>query len=211
MNMADFLSLTIKKDVPAVSVAYWWPIIFEGMHRASFQFYDPRQATKQGSYFLSESIAGTFQDLWELLFLQNGSPLVAFWFSAQGTDTFCCEVSVHEEGNNAWTIDFTVEDGQLWQGEMKGRFSAFLQAGLALYELCAPCAMQMYWDEEFTSDQLMQVRSVMQQEPLDPGVFCSEKLAWKEIACINETRILIPNPMPIHVGGREGFRWLPLE
>lgn len=45
--MADFLSITLEKDMLSVHPVYWWPMIFEGMRRASFQFHDSRQVAEQ--------------------------------------------------------------------------------------------------------------------------------------------------------------------
>lgn len=208
--MADFLYITLEKNMPSVRPVYWWPMIFAGMRRASFQFHDPRQAGKDGSYFTSNDIRCTFQALWDALYLHHENPLVAFWFASQNVAPFYCEVSVHEKANNGWQIDLTIEDGQLRQGEAKEIFGAFLRAGLALYELCAPCSITMYWDEEVSVYQLMRTRSVTRQEPLEPCVFASKKLSWQEVACLSENRIFVANPMPIHSGGEEPFQFFSL-
>lgn len=70
---------------------------------------------------------------------------------------------------------------------------------------CAPCSMRMYWDEEFSSHQLLHVRSKMNEEPLELLAFWKKRLAWQESAQVNEDRIFIPDPMPIYMLAEEKF------
>ena len=51
--MGDFLYVSVTKEHSVIQQeAYWWPLIFEAMHRANFQFPQRGNNERQGVFFL---------------------------------------------------------------------------------------------------------------------------------------------------------------
>lgn len=206
--MSHYLCITLGKEIQAVKQDYLWPIIFESMHQAAFQFQDPRKDNTLASYFFCGEIEGPFQKLWDFIYRGTDSPLVSFWCTSFDNTLCDCEVSLEEKSSGYWEITITLDDTRLWDSHAKSRFSSFLRAGISLYEFCSPCSIGMYWDEEFSSQQLLQVSSKTAKEQLEPLEFCKKRLVWQEVAQVHGDHIFIPNAIPIYIGGREGFRFL---
>lgn len=166
-------------------------------------------------HFTNHFISFFFACLLYTLYLQRTMIRICEFSQRKGmssnTDLFSCEVSVNEKASDYWEIDVTLESNHLLSGDVKYRFFTFLQAALALYELCVPCSIDLHWDEEFASQHLIRVQSVASQEPIEPLFFCGMRLDWQKIACIQEHCIFIPKSIPIYAGPREGFRFLVLS
>lgn len=203
--MGDVLYISIRKEQADVQEAYCWPLIFEAMHRASFQFYKPGGLPKRGIYFsflqAMDQVECTFPDLWNIIYQKKDEILVFYWF-VHPSGLFHIEVSVKEREQGVWYLDLTIEDGFVGvkdTHQQTVRLNAFLQAGLALYELCVPCSMSMYWDEEGTN--LMHVRPTAQEDSLEPIDFHGHILHWEKLAEVNDQSIYIANPVPLHMWG----------
>lgn len=214
--MGDSLYVRITKEKSSIQQgAYWWPLIFEAMRRASFQFYPVESTAKQGSYFEEDELKCTFQELWNVLYSGHDMALVFFWPSDAHVDPFRLDVSVKATIRGQWQLDVTLSDGYLRSKnaeQIRFRLNALLQAGLAFYELCLPCTIRMYWDETYwneTYTELMQMRTINQENPLEPIVFSNQLLQWKEEACIQQQHLYITDPMPIHLWGN-CFRFVSL-
>lgn len=204
--MADSLYIRIaKKETMVQQRAYWWPLIFEAMRRVNFQFYSAESADKKGSYFEEDQVKCTFQELWNVLYVGDSPILVFFWPTDTHIEPFRLDVSVQDTEDGEWHLDITLEDGFLESKKQERdvyRLNALLQAGFALYELCFPCSLRMYWDEIYwgkTYTDLLQVRTPAEGKPVEPLRLCEDYLQWKEKACIADQHIYIADPIPIHV------------
>src|SRR5690242_10899886 len=104
MIMPDFLFCTLEKEIASLQQASWWPLIFEEMSRASFQFYDPGKPIKTGSYWSSSNREqeGTIQGLLEAVSGGSEQLLAAFWYCSQHATPFYCEVSVRQITPPRW-------------------------------------------------------------------------------------------------------------
>lgn len=150
--MADSLYVRIAKmDSTIQQRAYWWPLIFEAMRRATFQFYPAESVEKQGSYFEEDRVKCTFQELWDILYVGHHTILVFFWPTDAHIEPFRLDISVQAAEDGGCQLDVTLENGFLDSKKEERdtyQLNALLQAGLSLYELCFPCSMRMYWDED---------------------------------------------------------------
>ena len=212
--MGDNLYIRIAKEHPSVQEEYWWPLIVEAMHRAAFQFVDPRSQTKQGTYFSfvaeMDYVECTFQELWDVLYTKRDQIVVFFWSPADQAEPFPLEVTVKLATSEQWLLDVTSAAEYLGSDDRdlnKYRIQAFLQACLALYELCFPCSIRMSWDEQRTD--LMTVRASNQEEVLEPAVFRGQTLRWKKQASINQQAIYLVDPLPVHEWGNR-FKFISL-
>lgn len=212
--MGDSLYISITKENPSVQEEYWWPLVFEAMHQAAFQFQLPGSTTKQGNYFsfLAEMdyVECTFQELWDVLYMKHDEILVLFWSPDNHAELFHIDVTVKAAIDGNWQLNVTLEDGYVGSDDIelnKYRIRAFLQACLALYELCSPCFIKMYWDEERTD--LLMVRAANQEEALEPIAFCGQTLHWKKKASINQQVIYLVDPLPVHEWGNR-FKFISL-
>lgn len=211
--MGETLYITLTKEQPSVREEYWWPLIFEAMHRASFQFVDPRSDAKQGIYFSFDQVRCTFQELWEILYTKHDPILVFFWSSNRRDTTFNIGANVRIElieTNSSWQLELSLDDGYLGNDDAerdRERVIALLQAGLALYELCFPCSIKMFWSEDYTN--LMQVRDAISKEQLEPIVFYNQTLHWEKLASYGEQDLYVVDPLPAHLWGKT-FRLISL-
>ncbi|GCE31249.1 hypothetical protein KDA_67330 [Dictyobacter alpinus] len=212
-KMSDFLYFRIIVTKPNVKQNYWWPLIFEGAHQASFCFQSPLEQKKQGFYYVSQDEACTFQELWKLLYESDEKPLVSFWQKKEKGDDFVCDISLIQENINQWKIDITIEDTQFGKANKENteqRVISFLYLGLAISELCSYSSIDLCWDEESEIYPLMQIKEEGQEYSLDAQLFHNKLLTWKEFARLNKHIIFVSTPFPIRVGGREGFRYISL-
>jgi hypothetical protein len=185
--LSHYLCITLEKEIQEVKQDYLWSIIFESMHQAAFQFQDPRKENILGSYFFYEEIEGPFQKLWNFIYRGTDSPLVSFWCTSfDNTPLFDCEVSLNEKSIGNWEITITLDDTHLWDNHAKSCFFSFLRAGISLYEFFSPSFISMYWDEEFSSQLLLQVRLKNSKEQLEPLEFCKKSLFGKKLLKLTE-------------------------
>lgn len=215
-DMSDNLYVSITTENSTIQQgAYWWPLIFEAMRRASFQFYPVESTAKQGSYFEEDELNCKFQELWHVLYSGHDMALVFFWPSDTHVAPFRLDVSVKATLHDQWQLDVTLSDGYLRSkdaAQNRYRLNALLQVGLALFELCFPCTIQMYWDETYWNNKytkLLQMRTINQENLLEPIMFSKQLLQWKEIACIQQQHLSITDPTPIHLWGN-CFRFVSL-
>jgi hypothetical protein len=215
--MGETLYVTLTKEDSPVQEEYWWPLVFEAMHRAAFQFVDPRSKTKQGTYFSfaveMDYVVCTFQELWNALYAKRDTILVLFWSSNQRGEPFDVGVNVRKEMNQTnghWQLELSLEDGYLGNDDVeldRIRVSALFQVSLALYELCFPCSIKIFWSEDETN--LTQMRAAKQEEQLEPMVFYGQTLHWKKLASYVGQDLFIVDPLPIHLWGNK-FRFISL-
>ena len=136
------------------------------------------------------------QELWDVLYTKRDEIVVFFWSPGDHTEPFHLEVTVKLATNEHWLLDVALVAkyiGSDDRDQNKYRIQAFLQACLALYELCFPCSIRMYWDEQRTD--LMTVRASNQEEALEPVVFRGQTLQWKKKASINQQAIYLVDPL----------------
>lgn len=218
--MSDNLYVRITKEKSSIQQgAYWWPLIFEAMRRASFQFYPAESLEKQGSYFSfyveMDEVTLPFQELWDVLYAAEDLAQVFFWPAEKNVEPFSIDATVMAEANGEWQLDVTLSDGYLRSkdaAQNRYRLNALLQVGLVLFELCFPCTIQMYWDETYWNNkytELLQMRTINQENLLEPIMFSNQLLQWKEIACIQQQHLYITDPTPIHLWGN-CFRFVSL-
>ncbi len=83
--------------------------------------------------------------------------LVFFCPSHGNVEPFHIDATVQATASGQWQLDVTLSDGFLDRRKIEQdryRLNALLQAGLALYELCFPCSLKMYWDEIYLGWQV---------------------------------------------------------
>ncbi len=206
--MGDTLFASILSEKPTIQQeAYWWPLIFEAMHRAAFQFHHVGSMTQKGSYFSflqeMDEIQCTFQALWDVIHGRQDQILVLFWPSHVDIEPFHIDVTVQKQKKASWQIDITIENGYLTTKHVEqqiSRVKAFLRASFALYELCYPCNIRLFWDE--VPGDLLLVRASAQDKPLEPAKFYNQTLQWKEISCSGQQHIYLVDPLPISCRGK---------
>lgn len=131
-------------------------------------------------------------------------------------EPFRFDISDRAIPEGQWQLDITLENGYVMgndEPQNSYRVQALLKAGLALYELCFPCSLRMYWDEMHFDKKytdLLQVHSAVLEKPLAPLVYCDRPLHWKEQAVIKGQHIYVADPIPVHLWGK-GFKFISLN
>lgn len=210
--MGETLYMALTKEQPSVQEEYWWPLIFEAMHRASFQFDNPKSVIKQGVYFSFDQVHCTFQELWDILYVQHDPLLVFFWPSDRRNILFNIGVNVRKSDgtNNHWQLELSLDDGYLGNDDVeqdRKRVINLLQVGLALYELCFPCSIKMFWSEDYTN-LIREGVSITEKQP-ETIVFYDQILHWKKLASYSGQDLYIVDPLPVHQWGKI-FKFIPL-
>ena len=206
--MGDFLYVSVTKEHSVIQQeAYWWPLIFEAMHRANFQFPQRGNNERQGVFFSAremDQITCSFEELWDKIYVENDKGTILFWFGCPEWDSFNIEVSIDRIVDGGWEIVLSIADGYLDSQNIKlnrVRINALLQAGFALFDLCSPSNFRMHWDEEHNGMDLLQIRHVEFDKPLTPFIFSGRELQWRKKISIRDHHIFIADPMPVHIWG----------
>ncbi len=204
--MGNSLYVTVEKETAFIDEVYWWPLVFEAMHQASMQFQRPEDAMRRGAYFSMEQmdrVECTFQEFWKHIYMKEDHGLVFFWQASGGEDALCLETSMYQSKESLWCIAFILENAYLFNDnpeENTRSVITLLRASLALYRMCTPATLSMYWDKWETP--FMQIIEQEQPTSLVP-VHCGERmLQWKKIASVSGQHIFVVDPFPLRLSWR---------
>lgn len=199
--MENYLYVTLEKEANSVDEVYWWPLVFEAMQQASMQFQRPADAMRRGIYFSMEQmeqIECTFQELWKNIYSKKEQALISFWPLSGGDEAFYVQTSLYKKEKNLWHLANTLAGGAFTTDnpeENTKRLIILLRASLALYMMCMPTTLSMYWEE--WDMPLLYVSEQEQLASLTPVQYTDRVLQWKKIASVNGQHIFILDPFPL--------------
>lgn len=211
--MGKYLYVGIETSM-YVDANFWYPLIFEAMHRVSFSFSRPGNSEKRGIFFSAEQgddLECNFRELWDILYTQRDRGLVYFWSSDRILHPFNLQASVDIDLYHKYNIGASIEGGHFYQlneQEAQKRIDTFIQFGLELYQLCVPCSIVMYWDD--VPVQLMRMSSSIENGLGELIEFGGHQLSWKKKACIGDQCVYVVDPMPIYIDFRT-WKFVPIS
>ncbi len=211
-------SLYCRMDIPTKrGPIYWWPLIFEAMHRRAFDYTAPDQPTGIGYYYYvrkdnamdTDFVKATFRTAWDEIYSASSQILLSFWYHTG--QSFPLDISVEQKEeehlfqiflylNDAYLIDEALE-------VIRSRIRLIIECAKSVYEICKPCTGEMLW-----SDTDISIASF--GKPLITSFFKEAKRAEQEVNLIvqelpEKGQVYFVDPIPVPT--REGWKLLPLE
>lgn len=146
------------------SPSYWWPLIFEAMHQAGFEFVNPGESGGMGTFFDHShaeaeldavQVRSTFRGFWDRAYGDERGLVVVFW--SPHVDPIEVWVSLqfdHDNTNTSFHLTLPVESldddlGNAYpEGELVQRLRYWLESICAVYALCGPGEAEIFWEKD---------------------------------------------------------------
>lgn len=130
--------------------------------------------------------------------------MVSFWIS---DEDFCVQVSLALT-DNGWQLDVTVENSRLDyvdKVQRERQMRAFIGACVALYDMCYPNSIKMYWDDDVIlySRQLSLIsliKNSIDEVHLQPLPFEGLYLQWRAVVSLHDNTLFLVDPFPLWLG-----------
>ncbi|GCE31201.1 hypothetical protein KDA_66850 [Dictyobacter alpinus] len=194
---------------------YWWPLIFEAMHKSLLRFPVPQRNDHKGVYFSTtegDDIYCSFRDLWSTIYDDHDDVLVSFWLP---NSAFYVQVSL-AQNNDFWQLDITLDEGMFNADSIddtKLLLNTFINCSINLYAICNPIQVRLYWDEDISTFpkqlNLLQMTNSLEEAQSQILSFRDQQLHWREVALIYNTKLSVLDPFPLWEGNSWGFISLP--
>lgn len=214
MSRSLYCSMNIATERGSI---YWWPLIFEAMHRRAFGFTAPDQPEGMGYYYYvrkenvmdTDFVNASFRATWDEIYSETSQILLSFWF--QNQESFPLDISVGQKKeehlfqiclylNDAYLIDEALEVIRL-------RIHLAIECAKSLYEICKPCTGEMLWSDT-------DISIVSFGKPLNTPLLEEAKLPGQEIKLIvqeslEKGQMYFVDPIPVPT--RDGWKFISLE